>query len=252
MVLEKIALTEIVSVITVSSEHGRMTQMRNRPTYGLSFCLDGCITYIQNGKEFVSDREHAVLLPMEQDYTIRREKNGRFPLINFLTARPISDEICVFPIREVESYCKDFEGMKKLLLLPRNRNKLFSIFYEIVHRICVQQPSNFSQADQIAEFLQESYADAELSNTSVAARFQISEVYLRKLFLNKYGIPPHQYLLAYRLDRAKQLLAEGDLSVTEIAELCGFSSVYHFSRTFKSRVGDTPTEYIRKNKTMDL
>ena len=252
MILEKISVTEIASVITVFSEQGRMTQMKNRSTYGLSFCVDGRITYIQNGKEFVSDREHAILLPMGQDYTIRREKNGRFLLINFLTAFPISDEICVFPIREVESYGKDFEGMKKLSLLPRNRNKLFSVFYEIIHRICVQQPSNFSQADRIAEFLQESYADAELSNALVAARFQISEVYLRKLFLNKYGIPPHQYLLAYRLDRAKQLLAEGYLSVTEIAELCGFSGLYHFSRTFKSRVGDTPTEYMRKNKMKDL
>lgn len=229
-----------------------MTQMRNRPTYGLSFCMEGRITYIQNGKEYVSDRDHAVLLPMGQDYTIRREKNGRFPLINFLTAVPISDEICIFSIRDVESYCKDFEGMKKLSLLPKNRNKLFSIFYEIIHRIGVQQPSNFSPADRIVEFLQESYADDELSNTSIASRFQISEVYLRKLFLNKYGITPHQYLLAYRLDRAKQFLVEGYLSVTEIAELCGFSNLYHFSRTFKSRIGDTPTEYMRKNKTMEL
>lgn len=252
MVLEQIALTEITSVVTVSSEQGTMTQMRNRPAYGLSFCMEGRITYIQNGKEYVSDRDHAVLLPMGQDYAIRREKNGRFPLINFLTAVPISDEICTFSIRDVESYCKDFEGMKKLFLLPKNRNKLFGVFYEIIHRIGVQQPSNFSPADRIAEFLQESFADSELSNASVAARFQISEVYLRKLFLNKYGITPHQYLLTYRLNRAKQFLVEGYLSVTEIAELCGFSNLYHFSRTFKSRVGDTPTEYMKKNKTMEL
>ena len=55
MILEKIAMTEIKSVITVSSEAGTMKQMRARPTYGLSFCLEGRITYIQNGKEYVSD-----------------------------------------------------------------------------------------------------------------------------------------------------------------------------------------------------
>lgn len=252
MILEKIALTEITSIMTVSSEQGSLTQMRNRPTYGLSFCMDGRITYIQNGKEFVSDKDHAVLLPMGQDYIIRREKYGRFPLINFLTAAPISDEICVFPLREVESYCKDFENMKRLALMPRGRNKLFSLFYEILDRICAQQASAFSPAEPIAAFLEESYADAELSNTSIAKRFKISEVYLRKLFLEKYGKPPHQYLLDIRLKHAGQLLSEGYLSVSKIAELCGFSNLYHFSRTFKSRMGETPTAYMRSNKMTDL
>ena len=229
-----------------------MSQMNDRPTYGLSLCLDGKITYIQNGKEYVSDREHAVLLPMGQSYVIRREKNGRFPLINFLTAFPVSDEICIFPIRDVESFVKDFEVMKRLALMPRSKNKLFSLFYEMLDRICVSQAEVFSPADPIAAFLQESYADEELSNTDLAARFHISEVYLRKLFLEKYGTTPHQYLLEIRLNHAKQLLSEGYLSVTEIAEQCGFSNLYHFSRTFKSRMGETPTAYMRNNKTTDL
>ena len=229
-----------------------MSQMNDRPTYGLSLCLDGKITYIQNGKEYVSDRAHAVLLPMGQSYVIRREKNGRFPLINFLTAVTVTDESCVFPIRDVESFVKDFEVMKRLALMPRSKNKLFSLFYEMLDRICVSQAEVFSPADPIAAFLQESYADEELSNTDLATRFHISEVYLRKLFLEKYGTTPHQYLLEIRLNRAKQLLAEGYLSVTEIAEHCGFTNLYHFSRTFKSRVGETPTAYMRNNKTTDL
>ena len=252
MILEKIVLTEIKSVITVSSEAGTMSQMNDRPTHGLSFCLDGKITYIQNGREYVSDREHAILLPMGQGYVIRREKNGRFPLINFLTASPVSDEICVFPIRDVDAFVKDFESMKRLLLMPKSRNKLFSVFYEMLDRIGSQQASSFSPADPIAAFLEEAYGDASLSNTEIAARFRISEVYLRKLFLEKYGATPHQYLLEIRLKRAKQLLSEGYLSVTEIAEACGFSNLYHFSRTFKCRVGETPTAYMQNNKATNI
>lgn len=252
MILEKLSLTDIKSVITVLSEAGTVTQMNERPTHGLSFCLEGRITYIQNGKEFVSDREHAIFLPMGQNYVIRREKSGRFLLINFLTASPIGEEICTFSIRDVESFTKDFESMKRLSLMPRSRNKLFSLFYEIVDRICVQQATYFSPADPIASFLEEAYADPELSNTALASRFHISEVYLRRLFLEKYGTTPHQYLLEIRLKRAKQLLAEGYLPVTEIAELCGFSNLYHFSRTFKRREGQTPTAYMKSNKEINL
>lgn len=252
MILEKIALTEIKSVITVSSEAGTMKQMRARPTYGLSFCLEGRITYIQNGKEYVSDPEHVLFLPMGQDYGIRREKSGLFPLINFLTATPVGDEIFSFPIGDVESFVKDIESMKRLLLMPRSKNKLFSLFYELLDRICARQAAVFSPADPIAAYLQEAYADEELSNIALANRFHISEVYLRKLFLEKYGTTPHQYLLEIRLNHARQLLSEGYLSVTEIAELCGFSNLYHFSRAFKSRVGETPTSYMRSNKATDL
>ena len=252
MVLEHISLTEIKSLVTVFSEQGTMTEMKNRPTHGLSFCLEGSITYIQNGKEFRSDREHAVLLPMGQDYVIRREKSGRFPLINFMSATEVCDEICVFSVKDVEAYYKDFENMKRLSLSARNRSKLFSIFYDVIHRIELQQASAFSRADGIAAYLEEAYGDPLLTNLSVAERFDISEVYLRKLFLDKFGTTPHQYLLEIRLRRARQQLAEGYLTVGEISELCGFSNVYHFSRTFKHRVGETPTEYMRKNKSTDL
>ncbi len=47
---------------------------------------------------------------------------------------------------------------------------------------------------------------------------------------------------------AKQLLTDAFLTVTAVAEACGFCSVYHFCRVFKERAGMTPTQYARHNK----
>ena len=53
---EKIAVTDIIGVCTVFSKKGRMEKMQTRPSYGLSFTNDGQITYIKDGKSYISDK----------------------------------------------------------------------------------------------------------------------------------------------------------------------------------------------------
>ena len=52
--------------------------------------------------------------------------------------------------------------------------------------------------------------------------------------------------------RAKQLLETGNLSVTQVAEKCGFSGVYHFCRSFKNITGLTPTQFAKQSQKIGL
>ena len=62
-----------------------------------------------------------------------------------------------------------------------------------------------------------------------------------RLFKEATGLPPHQYVILRRVERAKQFLQAGtDLSLTEVALRAGFSDQSHFSRHFKRFVGVTP------------
>ena len=81
--LKNAVIEQVTDVLTIHSQEGRVDRMHDRPCYGLSFCYSGQITYTQNGKQYVSDRAHAVLLPQGQSYSTRRDKKGDFPLINF-------------------------------------------------------------------------------------------------------------------------------------------------------------------------
>lgn len=60
-----------------------------------------------------------------------------------------------------------------------------------------------------------------------------------------YGISPVNELIDIRIDKAKYLLSLKSYTVTEVAELCGFSSVHYFSNCFKKRMGISPKEYKR-------
>ncbi|MBQ4258724.1 MAG: helix-turn-helix transcriptional regulator [Lachnospiraceae bacterium] len=66
---------------------------------------------------------------------------------------------------------------------------------------------------------------------------------MRRLFLTHYNTTPKQYIFDARIRMAQQFLTQTQLSVSSIAEECGFSNSYNLCRTFKSKVGLNPSEY---------
>lgn len=71
----------------------------------------------------------------------------------------------------------------------------------------------------------------------------LSRGYFFELFKQATGLPPVQYVNQYRINRAKYDLRFTNLSVTEIAEKHGFSSVHYFSKLFRQLVGRSPREF---------
>jgi AraC-like DNA-binding protein len=70
--------------------------------------------------------------------------------------------------------------------------------------------------------------------------------YISKKFKNLMGMSFKEYVNLLRISEAKQLLANTELSVGEIAEKCGFSTLRTFDREFFSHLNMTPTEYRKK------
>lgn len=73
----------------------------------------------------------------------------------------------------------------------------------------------------------------------------ISQPYLFRLFKERYGLSPKQYIDARKMETAKELLRRTDLTVTEVAASVGIRDVLHFSRFFSGREGISPSEYRR-------
>ena len=63
-----------------------------------------------------------------------------------------------------------------------------------------------------------------------------------------YGTTPIKYINNLRMKKAKELLANSDMSISEISELVGFQSIHYFSRNFKEREGCAPLAYRRKHQ----
>jgi AraC family transcriptional regulator len=78
----------------------------------------------------------------------------------------------------------------------------------------------------------------------MAAVARLSPYYFARQFKRATGLPPHQYVIARRVERAQQLLQiDGDLSLAEIAACAGFSDQSQFSHHFKRLVGVTPGQF---------
>ena len=70
----------------------------------------------------------------------------------------------------------------------------------------------------------------------------VSEAHFARSFKDAFGVPPHRYLLTRRIERAKTLLRDTDLSVTEIAFQTGWNSLGTFGRIFRDITGESPSE----------
>lgn len=88
-----------------------------------------------------------------------------------------------------------------------------------------------------------------LTIDSIAKALHVSNSHLAHTFNAVEGMSLKQYIQAERINLAKEMLRDTTLSVTEIADRLGFSSIHHLSRTFKSKTGFTPTEYSRSLKS---
>lgn len=76
----------------------------------------------------------------------------------------------------------------------------------------------------------------------------VSEAHFARSFKEAFGAPPHRYLLTLRIERAKALLRDTELSVTEIALQTGWSSLGSFGRTFRDVTGESPGDLRAREK----
>ncbi|MBQ7923692.1 MAG: helix-turn-helix transcriptional regulator [Clostridia bacterium] len=91
------------------------------------------------------------------------------------------------------------------------------------------------------------YIDEHLTNinnlTEIADALHYNYVYISRIFKLKSGKSIYQYFSERKLLLAEQLLKEGDMSITKIAEHLNYSSIYVFSRSFKKYFGVSPSFY---------
>ena len=96
--------------------------------------------------------------------------------------------------------------------------------------------------NSVLNYINECYAE-DLTLEMVAEHSGFSKFHFSRLFKKYTGTTFYDYLIYKRLQAAEQMLAEADLSITDVALRTGFSSISTFNRTFKRKKNCTPREY---------
>lgn len=95
---------------------------------------------------------------------------------------------------------------------------------------------------QVLDFIGDNYSqDLSLGELSVVA--SMSTFHFAREFKRTTGTTPHQYLIKFRIDRAKEMLAASELPLIDVGLQSGFSHQSHFTRLFRKLTGTTPLNY---------
>ena len=85
----------------------------------------------------------------------------------------------------------------------------------------------------------------ELALTEIAAAAYLSEFHFARLFKKITGATPHSFLASLRIERARRMLVESDLPITEVGAQVGYASQSHFTKVFREATGMTPHAFRR-------
>lgn len=118
---------------------------------------------------------------------------------------------------------------------------LFALMQENVSRIFGGNTA-LRALKATADYMEQNYRE-KITVEELAARSGYSASHFARVFSQVYGTSPIQFLNRIRIMHAKNLLRTDQYTIAEIAQNCGFSNVYYFSRCFKQLTGTTPAKW---------
>ena len=113
----------------------------------------------------------------------------------------------------------------------------------IRHKLVYSGSSAYNKIREAVLYLHEHYLDRNFKIEELSRLSDMSPRYFEMLFAGEFKISPKEYVTHLKLELAKELLLNEKNTVTSIAEHLGYSDIYHFSKTFTQKIGQSPTEY---------
>lgn len=139
-------------------------------------------------------------------------------------------------IIEAVDSCFSFGDLHGLLA-----EKTKAYFHDVGHYV-PENPTIFL----IREFVANHYGDQRLSVNEISQHVFLSVSYVCTFFKNETGLTLNQYITEYRMEKAKQLLADPRYKITEISAAVGYSDGGYFGKSFRKYVGLSPSGYREK------
>lgn len=247
-------IKEIYSVTLIQPDKSEKRRVYDKyvPRYQLIYKISGEVITHFNNKTVRILPGMVYILPKcdNADYYIERRIVGDCIDIFFDTDYPLVDEL----------FCLDFSCDKEMdslfqsvykLWISKNDGfyyKTMSMVYEILYKMVLKSKKyapyyKYEKIEKGVEYIRNHLYDNNIDYYTPSKKCNISYTYFKKLFIEKFGIPPVQYVNTLRLERSRELLLTNEYSIGEIAKMCGFENTYYFSKKFKEKYQYAPTIY---------
>ncbi|MBQ5927259.1 MAG: helix-turn-helix transcriptional regulator, partial [Clostridia bacterium] len=188
-------------------------------------------------KHFVESKLTAIgFTPDEQDKRYFNEKKVTEPVVYQDPNKKIQSLITKIE-KEYSRHTPFYKEMIQLLI-----SQILATVFS-----AATEPSSDEMIDFTVAYIDEHFT-MKISIDEIAAQTYYSTDHFRVLFKQKIGKTPKAYILDKRLEYAKELIEQSNLSLSEISGLCGFTDYIQFNKFFKKKEGLLPSEYLKQRK----
>lgn len=207
-------------------------------------------------QEYILDEHNLALINCTELHTYYpvSDNEWSFRFIHFTGSQSMElydhiydvNEGCVFPVtKKLENYvveCVRYCKEKGVSYEVQTSKLISNMLHEILLNIQREERDKIALiCDYIAENYNQPLTTKELAEVSCFSR-----CYFATMFKKYTGTTLHEYLLCYRLDKAKVMLMEDEYTIGEIAEKTGFNDTGTFIRAFKKKEMITPLQYKKQ------
>lgn len=258
----------IKSIIGVSESdppfgvhHYNNHQTRGLDNDILLYIIDGGARYDVSGLTFELHSGDLVFVPRRTPYE-RWIEYSNFHVLYVEFLLETTENIVYYPkyVTNISDIEFQFRKLYKLWIsnTPGYYASSMSALYKLLSMIITSHTPTYLSKDRriflnnAQNTFLENYTNPDFSISEFVKQANISETYFRKIFKAAYGLPPNQYLISLRINRAKKLLELSQFSIKEISEQIGFSQQAHFSAAFKKATDFSPLEYRKAFKKHDI
>ena len=245
--LNNIENLKLISVIKGVSTHNAVHT--NYP-HRLILRLSGSLRYELNDETLILQPGDALFLPNSPTYRGSYASEGPFTyiLINFEGDLP-DTEPRAYPLYGKQELYHLFIQIYRSwsVQTPANRCRCMALVYEILAHFAEADKkeivSGSAVLDPALEYLEHHIFDPALRIGSLHELCGVSDTYFRRIFSERFGMAPKQYVLERRLTQAKAILENGEFgSIGEVAQLIGFEDALYFSKAFRKKYGHAPSD----------
>jgi len=230
----------------------------NRPSHGLVFMLEGGNTVYEfdDGTSITVRAGEMIYLPKRSTYTTNAvDAVSTFTgcyAINFDLSEDTDFPPFLFIPKNKTAFLDPFKKAEKLWK-TKKRGYIVKCMIELLHIIDAMQTeymANYIDKQKLnvlapaLTYIHNNYATELLNISELSALCNIGPAYFRKLFKQAYGISPIKYINNLKIMHAKELISSGMYTITQAAELSGYTDMSHFSREFKKATGSAPSNFM--------
>lgn len=245
--------------ITYPDSHYHIKR-KNSPIYCLEYIMEGEGTVNVNNKEFYPQKGDLYILPKGHNHLYYSSPSNPWKKIWMNVYGPLCDALMplyhlenTVLIRNIDLYPLFLKFLQTCQQKDVLINEIFlqaaNIFQEILSRISTHLYT-LPQTHHPMAVTVRNYIDANIYNKFTLKELSeiacLSSSQLTRIFKKEYGTTPYEYILTQKIETAKTLLKNTNISVKETAFRLGFADEHYFSNIFKKKCFIPPKEYSKR------